>query len=544
MAPGVSPAATPYAPDTATPASWSLLIEAYVAGAHDSLAYLGVRTDATPDYDTQYDIPRPPAPPGTSIQVYFPHDGGNWPTMLGNKFAVDYTLPQDPSWRMMVETNAGNGAVTLQWDTTLIGPLPGSYFLLMEDSAADSLIYLRETDSYTFTYTGTRTFFIRSEFASSFIETETGWNILSVPRIVADYSAATLFPDGISAAFDFDSAYHPRDTMSNGMGYWMKFASPHLTTMTGLSVDTLEIPVRAGWNMIGTLSQAIPAPVSPDIVSVFYEYSAGYHRADSLLPGKGYWVKVASDGILPLGMAAPKTPARGNPPAETPSVTIHSSDGGSATLHFIPGKSGYYPQEFDIPPVPPAPAFDARFSGGGAAVLLAADATPVQEFIVEIQSDAASISLAGDRGASSLEFVAETGPDRWTAITGTSEPVAFTKDPGRIFIKLRVVASTRQPSAVPDAFIVVGSYPNPFNPSTVIEYQLPGEAVVTLRVVDPGGRTVFLGGPVSEGPGQHRFTFDAGESGLAGGIYFFTVSGEGVGTGRRFSGSGKMIFLK
>ena len=361
---------------------------------------------------------------------------------------------------------------------------------------------------------------------------------------VADYSASTLFPDGISSAFDFDSAYHPRDTMSNGKGYWMKFASPHLTTMTGLSVDTLEITVREGWNMIGTLSQPIPAPASPDIVSVFYEYSAGYHRADTLLPGRGYWVKVASDGILALGMSAQKTPASADPPAEPPSVTIRSSNGGSSTLYFFPAGSGYHPGEFDLPPPPPVPAFDARFAGGGDAVLLPAEPAPVREFIVEIQSDAASISISGDRGGSPLEFEAETGPDQWTAITGTSEPVAFTKHPGRIFIKLRAVVPAHEPPAVPEAFLVAGSYPNPFNPSAVIEYQLPGEAVVTLRVSDSGGRTVFLSGPVSEGPGRHRFAFDAGERGLAGGIYFFTVRAEGIGTGRTFSGSGKMIFLK
>jgi uncharacterized membrane protein YiaA len=36
------------------------------------------------------------------------------------------------------------------------------------------------------------------------------------------------------------------------------------------------------------------------VLSGFFGYSNGYFPADSLLPGKGYWVKASADGIIVL----------------------------------------------------------------------------------------------------------------------------------------------------------------------------------------------------------------------------------------------------
>jgi hypothetical protein len=540
VAGGTRPIAHPAAVDTATPAFWSLYMEAYTAGVHDSLAHFGVRPDATPDYDPQYDLPRPPAPPGTSVQVYFPHEGGNWPSLLGTRFAGDYNEPQHPSWRMMVETDAGNGPVTLQWDSSALGPLPGSYVLTMEDSVADLIVSLRGTNSYTFAYTQPRTFIIRGEFSSSFLVTQTGWNILSIPRVLADNSVATLFPDRLSPAYDFDSAYHARSSMSVGRGYWLKFASPSITPVTGSSLGTLDIPVLEGWNMVGTLSTTIAPPASPDIVSFFYDYAAGYRHADSLVPGKGYWVKVAHDGTLSLGPTASKAPVNGASGPVPASVTISSSDGGKATLYLLPETDAYGRAQYDLPPVPPGDAFDARFADGGGAAALTARMDSPQEFIVSIQSDAATLSLSADRGASSSDLFVETRPGHWEEITGASGPVVVTRNPGHTSIRIRTAGTSGKPSG----FRIEGNFPNPFNPSTIIRYELPEAATVSLLVTDPGGRTIYQGSQIAQGAGRQQYSFDAGRLSLASGIYFYSLRGEGTQTGRSYFGSGKMMFVK
>lgn len=61
------------------------------------------------------------------------------------------------------------------------------------------------------------------------------------------------------------------------------------------------------------------------------------------------------------------------------------------------------------------------------------------------------------------------------------------------------------PEAIPATHRLVGAHPNPFNPLTTVVYELPGPAVVTLKVFDPRGRLVqVLEDRRSRGPGRHE----------------------------------------
>ncbi|MGD0589298.1 MAG: T9SS type A sorting domain-containing protein [Bacteroidota bacterium] len=64
----------------------------------------------------------------------------------------------------------------------------------------------------------------------------------------------------------------------------------------------------------------------------------------------------------------------------------------------------------------------------------------------------------------------------------------------------------------------LSNYPNPFNPTTTITYQLPEAGYVTLKVYDVMGREVALLQDGMKGVGFYTATFDA--SRLASGIYF------------------------
>ena len=68
-----------------------------------------------------------------------------------------------------------------------------------------------------------------------------------------------------------------------------------------------------------------------------------------------------------------------------------------------------------------------------------------------------------------------------------------------------------------DAFAWGENYPNPFNPSTLLEYRLETAGQVSLTIYELTGReirTLFEG---SQNSGLHRVHFDG--SGLASGIY-------------------------
>jgi Secretion system C-terminal sorting domain len=65
--------------------------------------------------------------------------------------------------------------------------------------------------------------------------------------------------------------------------------------------------------------------------------------------------------------------------------------------------------------------------------------------------------------------------------------------------------------------ITITNYPNPFNTNTQIEYTLPEEAIVTLKIYDMGGREVMNIVNEKKSAGLHRHIFSAAD--LPKGIY-------------------------
>lgn len=88
----------------------------------------------------------------------------------------------------------------------------------------------------------------------------------------------------------------------------------------------------------------------------------------------------------------------------------------------------------------------------------------------------------------------------------------------------------------PLKFEMYPNYPNPFNASTTLEFQLPSPVGVNLSVYNVRGERVaiLIDGP--QPPGLHRVIWDA--SGLASGLYFYRL------TAGNYSKLGKMILLK
>ncbi len=67
----------------------------------------------------------------------------------------------------------------------------------------------------------------------------------------------------------------------------------------------------------------------------------------------------------------------------------------------------------------------------------------------------------------------------------------------------------------------LGNYPNPFNPTTVIKYEIPKETHVTITVFDILGRKVETLVNGNETAGIHEVTFDG--SRFASGVYFYRL---------------------
>ncbi len=134
---------------------------------------------------------------------------------------------------------------------------------------------------------------------------ETGWNLVSVPLIVSDYRKVSLFEHSISDAFSYRGNYVPESSLVNGVGYWLKYSGEQNIDMAGFSLLVDTVNVVEGWNIIGTISTPVAISsieqLPPEIVtSSFFGFNSAYFEADTLQPGKGYWVKVKQDGKLIL----------------------------------------------------------------------------------------------------------------------------------------------------------------------------------------------------------------------------------------------------
>jgi hypothetical protein len=91
-------------------------------------------------------------------------------------------------------------------------------------------------------------------------------------------------------------------------------------------------------------------------------------------------------------------------------------------------------------------------------------------------------------------------------------------------------------SEQPAAFDLAQNFPNPFNPSTTINYALPEDAVVKISVYDLSGREVTVLVNEFKKSGFYSVSFNA--SNLSSGVYFYRMQ---AGS---FTGTKQMILLK
>ncbi len=94
----------------------------------------------------------------------------------------------------------------------------------------------------------------------------------------------------------------------------------------------------------------------------------------------------------------------------------------------------------------------------------------------------------------------------------------------------------------PTTFDMSQNFPNPFNPTTTIQYSVPEPSRVYLRVVDMLGRTVATAVDGIVETGVHQYSFDA--SNLPSGQYMAVVNMTGNTSGLSFSKTIKMTLNK
>jgi len=289
--------------------------------------------------------------------------------------------------------------------------------------AAPNYTFINVTRSHTLTVT-----FWNPQISVD-VSLMSGWNMVSLPVQTLNDSVGILFSSAVSKAFSYNgSGYQITNELKAGTGYWLKFAEPENDTLRGTTLTNDTINLVSGWNMIGSISQPIAVSSVSSIpgaivTSKFFTYKGGYAIDDSILPGKGYWVKVNQTGKLVLSSTAQALP--------------------SNSIRIIPTE--------ELPPSPP--------------------------------------------GANEMER-----------------------------------------GSTPTSYALRQSYPNPFNPTSVISYSLPMQSFVRLSVYNVLGQEVATLVNGVQDAGIKSVEFDASK--LPSGLYFYRIT---AGTFRDMK---KMLLLK
>jgi hypothetical protein len=100
---------------------------------------------------------------------------------------------------------------------------------------------------------------------------------------------------------------------------------------------------------------------------------------------------------------------------------------------------------------------------------------------------------------------------------------------------------------LPEDFVLEQNFPNPFNGSTRIAYQLPQTSDVDVRIFNMRGEEVHRFLFANQSSGIHHLDWQADDNDgkpVSSGVYVFRLQATLQGTDRKVSASQKMIFLK
>jgi hypothetical protein len=448
---------------------------------------------------------------------------------------------------------------------------PGVLVLLTHDSVVDSV----RTDSsghYSFTGLSTSSYTVSTsaaqlypsgghaysvelcggetlrgnDFVVSSINIPTavpGWNLISLPRQVAGGGTASVFSGLTARVFGYDLGYRAEDSLFSGSGYWIEAACGSAESMNGDSLNSFSISLVTGWNIVGALSVPFAASAvqtNPSVVlGPYYGYadSSGYTAADTLVPGKGYWVKSPEAVTITLSTGASAVSrARLKADFSRMSTLTFGDDYGHSRSLFI--GTGLPPGDlanFELPPKPPVGTFDVRFgSQRNVELVSAADASA---HAVEIQTSSPKIRLTWNM-TGGAGFALTTGSSTRTLAGNGSIELSAAQTRG-----LSISAQGGSAASVPKSFALEQNYPDPFNPVTTIHYQLPAASQVNITVYNTLGQVVSTLASGIESAGFKSVTWDG--SNQPSGVYFYRLDAASVADpGSAFHQVLKMVLIK
>ncbi|MBI5021193.1 MAG: lamin tail domain-containing protein [Ignavibacteriales bacterium] len=317
-----------------------------------------------------------------------------------------------------------------------------------------------------------------------------GWNLISLPYYVADARKSILYPTAPGNAFYYEGTYKVEDTLKKGFGYWLKFPVDATFNFSGADILNDTIIVVDGWNMIGSIGKNILTAsiqqIPTDIVtSKYFEFTNTYLISDTIKPSHGYWVKINGGGKLVLNsgvLVGSNNSSSSENGLALNTLTITDQTGKKQTLYFGNGIDEKQLQSHDVPPLGPEEIFDIRFASNRNIEAVDRVQESSKEFSINLQGVQYPITIEWDIKQDIGNCYLRT-ESKNQLITGANsiifnEPVT----------SLRLGYNSQK--ELPKNFTLGKSYPNPFNPSTKFQIEIPYTTVVNIVVYDAIGRKI------------------------------------------------------
>ena len=471
--------------------------------------------------------------------------------------------PEEPGlqgWKVNVTGTQSNSAVTGPGGTFVVTNLPfGAYTVSLVAQPGWTQTTPLAPPTYPVTLTSiddlfTGNFGTHAPDALKYILSN-GWNLISLPEEPTDARTTQLFPTSVSFAFSFAGTYQRRDSIHHPAGYWLKFPAQETVYVAGTPLHSDTLPVAQGWNLVGSIADTIPvASLVTDppglIISAMYSFHVSYQITSSVIPGEGYWLKFSQPGslIYPPASSIKGTSTSGIPAAvevkEYNRIHFSEYSGGASTLFFrnaiSPSSAGIVRE---LPPVPPAGCFDARFGNGSDILEFGQGQSSTAKAPISVQALSYPLKVAWNVHPSpGVRYVLKENSSAGKIITVLT-------DSGSLLLReipdagLSMAAEYGVTAGeTPRDFALYQNMPNPFNPATTIRFDLPARSHVRITVYNLLGQSVAtLVDDVIEAGAHSAVWSPSGSSG----IYFYRIDATNANGGDgHFQQVRKMIYIK
>lgn len=446
----------------------------------------------------------------------------------------DTTPPANPTG---LETGSASDDIQITWDANTESDL--DKYRIYRGNDVDALALYDSTSKFSTSYLDTNTEFERyfyritavdvngneSELSNTtatirdYLTVNDQWQLVGMPLTEAD---AADFA-GSMEVISYNGAYQVANSFDILSGFWVKKTSEDSITYNGGAFTDVTVSLEAGWNLIGGIADTISTSNinDPDNIlssTPIFEYFGGsYSEASQIKPTTGYWIHADQAGDIELSISEGSS----SPPKDRLTESRQSVD----KLEFRQGNTTqiFYATEgsverdtrnmFRIPPQSPNPVLDVRTSDG---FRLAEDQTTKLEltaanYPVKVRmlghSTSGDYILKGATGTDTVRYQLQGGKE------------AVIQQP---YDELYIENSTS--GQLITEHELLPNYPNPFNPTTNIEYKIASQTHVSLTVYDVLGRRVrTLVNEVQE-PGEYTKTFNA--QNLSSGTYFIRIKAD------------------